>query len=181
MEDSSQVTIPTPEPETGPVPEPPPVSEPLYTLDASGNMVLLDPSGNVFVPSPPSPGEPVPPPILTMNDILNAREVILAKEAVDGQAFTAIPNQSVEFLRTRMIEWAKNGFANAYTLFTIPVTVPEVCSDGVSRNLTDYITFVSGKTIQEHVGGLQAKLPDFDVSFANFGGNVGIVVSRKSV
>ncbi len=127
-----------------------------------------------------TPAPPPPPPILTMNDIVNAREVILSKEVSDGDAFRGIPNQSVDFLRSRMIEWAKDGFRNAYTLFSIPISLPEVCSDGVSRNLTEYIEFVSGKPIQDHVAGLQAKLPDFDVSFANFGGNVGIVVSRKT-
>ena len=164
-----------------PAPEPAPAPEPLYTLDPSGNMYLFDPSGNMIPPAPPGPvSEPPPPPILTMSDIVNAREVILAKETADGELFCGIPNQSVDFLRTRMIEWAKNSFADAYTLFTIPASVPEVCSDGVSRDLTDYIQFVSGKSIQDHVASLQARLPDFNISFCNLGGSVGIVVSKKT-
>ena len=152
------------------VPAPEPAPAPTH-MDVSG--ILMDISGT---PMPPPP----PPPILTMNDIVNAREVILAKEASDSNAFCAIPNQSVDFMRNRMIEWAKGGFADAFTLFTIPVSVPEICSDGVTRSLTDYIEFVSGKPIQEHVAGLQTRLPDFNISFANFGGNVGIVVSKRT-
>jgi hypothetical protein len=79
----------------------------------------------------------------------------------------AIGSVSHDTLRPKLIAWALAGFPNAYTLMEIAVTPPPQCSDGVTRDLTDYITFCSGKSIQQHVTMLQEKLTDISVSFAN--------------
>jgi hypothetical protein len=51
----------------------------------------------------------------------------------------------------------------------------------VTRNLADYITFCSGKSIQEHVAVLQGMLPDIAVAFCYTGASIQIVVSRTTV
>lgn len=123
--------------------------------------------------------EPSPPPApISLADILNDIQVIQQKEAADKAALDSIGNSTAESLRPKLIAWALAGFPNAYTLLEVSVTPPAQCSDGVTRNLTDYITFCSGKTIQEHVALLQAKLADMTVSFANVGYAIAIVVSK---
>ncbi len=123
--------------------------------------------------------EPSPPPApISLADILNDIQVIQQKEAADKAALDSIGNSTAESLRPKLIAWALAGFPNAYTLLEVSVTPPAQCSDGVTRNLTDYITFCSGKTIQEHVALLQTKLADMTVSFANVGYAIAIVVSK---
>ena len=121
---------------------------------------------------------PSPPPPISIADILNSVEVIQQKEATDSASLHAIGNATIDSLRNTLVNWARLGFPNAYTLMEVTVTPPAQCSDGVVRDLTNYITFCSGKTIQEHVALLQEKLVDMTVSFANMGHAIAIVVSR---
>lgn len=118
-----------------------------------------------------------PPPPITLADILAATELIRAKEQVDKASLDAIGAQSFESLRATLIQWGVLGFPNAFPILSVAVTSPSVCSDGVTRNLADYIVFCSGKSIQEHVSELQTKLQDIVVSYANFGDHIAIVVS----
>lgn len=137
-------------------------------MDVSGEVV--DVSGIAIVPTPP--------PQITLADILAAAEVIEQKETQDRAALESVGAISFETLRTSLIQWAKAGFPNASTLYTVPITPPEACSDGVKRTLTEYVTFLTGKTMPEIVAPLQARCPEFVISFATTGPEILIVVSK---
>ena len=137
-------------------------------MDASG--ILIDISGVAIVPTPP--------PQITLADILAATELLEQKEAQDKSALESIGTISFETLRTTLIQWGKAGFPNASTLTTIAIVPPETCSDGVKRSLADYVPFVSGKTMAELIAPLQARCPEFVISFATTGPEILIVVSR---
>lgn len=143
-------------------------------MDASSE-VILDASGEVIRMSdlPQAP----PPPIL-LADILSAMEVVEQKETQDRTALEGIATISFDALRATLIQWAKAGFPNASPLYVVPITPPTVCSDGVTRPLSDYVTFLTGKTMAELIAPLQARLPDMAVSFATTGPEILVVVSK---
>lgn len=116
---------------------------------------------------------------ISLNDILGAVEILQQKEAADKALLDGIGSASFDSLRTSLITWASLGLPPAFTLMEVAIVPPSQCSDGVTRDLTSYITFCSGKTIHEHVALLQAKLTEMTVSFTNFGHAIGIVVSRS--
>lgn len=126
-----------------------------------------------------APAEEAPVQTISMADILNATEVVLQKETVDRVALQSIESISFDTLRTSLIRWASLGFPNAYTIHEIPISPPSVCSDGNARNLADYIIFLTGKPIQDHVASLQARILDIDVSFAYTGSSILIVVTKR--
>jgi hypothetical protein len=121
---------------------------------------------------------PPPPDVLTMSDLLSDQTVVVAKEQADKLLLETIGTQSVGNLRPKLVEWVLKGRPDAFPILSLAITPPSVCSDGETRDLTDYIPFCSGKTIREHVALLQDKLPDIQVSFANFGGVTTIVVLK---
>lgn len=131
---------------------------------------------------PPSVTEIVPVilpvPVITLNDILSSVEVVTQKEKDDKAALESIGNISYESLKSKLLTWATSGFSNVYEIHRLTIVPPTTCSDGVSRNLTDYIQFCSGKTIQEHVSGLQTRVQDMEISFANMSSYIAIVVSK---
>lgn len=122
---------------------------------------------------------PTGPPTISLQDILSSIEVVQNQEAQDKAALEAIGTISFNTLKASLIQWANAGFPNAYEIHRVYVTPPSVCSDGVVRNLADYIVFCSGKTIAEHVDVLHQRTPDIEVSFANMGSYIGIVVSKS--
>ena len=145
-------------------------------MDVSGDVsgVTMDVSGE-------RPLYVAPPPRVTIADILASQEVLIQAENLDRGSLNSIGQMSVDSLKTALIQWASAGFPNAFVIHDISINPPPRCSDGVSRNLADYITFCSGKTIQEHILLLQDMLPDIVVGFIYTGTNIQIVVSRPTV
>ncbi len=121
------------------------------------------------------PGEPY---IIRMSDILGTLQVDRARETQDKEKFDKIATLPYSDVRATLLQWATLGFPNAHTLYEIPISVPPMCSDGVVRNLDQYITFCSGKSIQEHVALLQVRMPDFAVGFVYTGNSIRLVVSQ---
>jgi hypothetical protein len=155
------------------------------TVDVSGEVVdvsgtTVDVSGT---PVDPTSGMiavlPTPPPPIRLEDILGSQQLLVAQESADKGALESIGTVSYDTLKPRLIQWAATGFNNAYTIYEVPMRAPPLCSDGASRSLQDYIEFVSGKTIADHVAVLQARLPDFVVSYAYSGSSILVVVSRS--
>ena len=127
-----------------------------------------------------TPAPPPAPPTISFDDIVSATEVLQAKEQADKALIESIGALTFESLRASLIQWGVAGFPNAYPILSLPITVPTPCSDGQTRTLADYITFCSGKTIQEHVDGLQQRVQGMVVSYANVSGAVTIVISKSS-
>jgi hypothetical protein len=152
-----------------PAPAPEPAEETPITMD-SISQVEGGPGSTVEPPPPPPP--------ITIDELLNSTAVILQKEADDKLALEAIGNISHDELKTKLLSWATSGFPNVYEIHRVTIVPPVACSDGVSRELSEYIVFCSGKTISEHVALLQAKVQGMSISFANMGTYISIVVSK---
>ena len=134
----------------------------------------------VFEGTEITPPEYVPSQTISLLDIANAMEVVQQKEARDKQLLDAIGSLPFEALKSSLIQWAILGYPNAHVIHSIVVSPPTPCSDGVVRDLSDYVIFCSGKPMHQHVEPLQARMTDITVSFANFGSFIGIVVTRSS-
>lgn len=139
---------------------------------------VVDSSNGFLTPMGAYSSEPPPPDILTLDDLLADQDLVLAKEAVDKSRLDSIWGQSVQALKPKLLEWVMKGKPDGFPILELKIVPPAACSDGVARSLADYIEFCSGKTIHEHVGLLQAKLPDIRVSFANVGGAVAVTVLK---
>ena len=133
------------------------------------------------VPAETVPTETVPVlPTLTLADILSSRDVLLQQEADDKRNIESFGQFGLEDLRTKLVAWALTGFTNNYSIRTLSVTAPPVCSDGVVRGLSDYIEFCSGKPLIAHLADLQKMLPDIQVGFTLVGSVIHLVVLRSN-
>ena len=121
---------------------------------------------------------PLPPPKITVADILASQEVLVQTEATHKALVDGISQMDITSLRNKLVLWGTLGFPNVYVIHEVAILPPACCSDGVSRDLANYITFCSGKTIQEHIASLQELVADIDVSFSYTGTTIQIVVSK---
>ena len=134
---------------------------------------------SAYIPTPAPAPAPAPP--LSLSDILAAGDLLVQKEAADKATLESIGAMTMAELRSYLIVWGRIGFPNAHVISSFTMILPGVCSDGVTRSLGDYIVFCSGKTLSEHIEVLQAKVtPDIQFGFADFGGTIGIVVTRTA-
>lgn len=139
-------------------------------VDVSGSITDVSGSQIAIQPTPPAP--------IYLDDILSSVQVLQQTEAEHRSVLESIGTLPYEYLKPALIQWATSGFRNAYPIYQIGITPPSLCSDGQARPLQEYIQFVSGRTIQEHVAVLQSRLPDMVVSFAYTGVAIVIVVSK---
>lgn len=120
----------------------------------------------------------LPPPIISLVDIMSALEVVVQKEKTDKSILNSISSLSYDDLKSKLVTWATLGFPNVYEIYRLVIVPPSTCSDGVSRSLTEYIEFCSGKTMQAHVESLQERVQDMVITFANMGTYIAVVVSK---
>jgi hypothetical protein len=146
-------------------------------VDASESTISLSDISGAYMMD--LSGTPVPPPTISLADILNASEVLKHKEDADKAALEGIGAITFDSLRASLIRWATAGFPNAYPVYEINIRVPDTCLDGVTRGLHDYIVYLTTKTIHDLVAGLQERLVDIVASFAYSGYSIQIVVSKQ--
>jgi hypothetical protein len=132
----------------------------------------------VSIITPDGPFVVLPPPVISMTDILSSVELLTQKEATDKSTLESIGAIPFDDLKSKLLTWGTLGFPNIYEIYRVAITPPTVCSDGVSRSLGDYIEFCSGKPIQDHVAVLQQRVQDMTISFTNMGTYIGIVVTK---
>lgn len=113
-----------------------------------------------------SGSEPPAPPVIRLDDILSDKALYLQQEAQDRDKFAPLLHPNLGDIRTKLVSWATRGFQPPCDLIVVDIMAPNICSDGVQRSFFDYIQFVSGKTMNEHVTSLQAILPDFVVAYS---------------
>jgi hypothetical protein len=104
--------------------------------------------------------------VIRLDDILADQNLFLQQEARDREKFNALANPDLGDIRAKLVAWASRGFQTPCDLVVIDITAPNICSDGVQRTFFDYIQFVSGKSIGEHMTTLQPILPDFQVAYS---------------
>jgi hypothetical protein len=142
-------------------------------MDISGGSVMDISTGEYnFQIEPPAPT------VIRLDDLLSHSTILLQKEATDAATLAAVGNPDMNSLRDRLVAWAVTGFAGSVRIAEISVTPPAQCSDGVVRDLGDYIQFISGKTVYEYLDILAQKLPDFRVAFVYMGSSIQFMVSK---
>lgn len=125
--------------------------------------------------APPTPG---PFYIITLDELVTSQEVLKKKEADDKVLADTIDNPNTVELRAKLLQWATAGFPDAFAVFSITITPPPVCSDGVTRGLYDYIEFCSGMSVINKMRALEGKLQGIQVLNSYSGNTITIHVSR---
>ena len=109
-----------------------------------------------------------PNPILTINDLVTHADVVLSKESLHRRVISTMStifNDSTT--KETMISWALTGFRPGFVVKEIDLEPPVVCSDGVKRDLAEYLNFISTPhKITDHFSALEACLPGIQVTYS---------------
>lgn len=123
--------------------------------------------------------EPGPPPMLIdIAELLASHAGIKQQEVTDRITLSVLLNPSRDSIRASMFRWAELGFPAIYIIQEVTVTPPGVCSDGVSRSLYDYITYLLGQDMGTINAAIQALCVGVHISYSFQGNTVRVHVSR---
>lgn len=123
------------------------------------------------------------PPIVTdavsMDDLMNDHSVILQREAnMSANLTDKLINVGAASLKPKLLEWASLNFPAIFVLISVPVDLPDVCSDGVSRSIQPFLEFCLGMKLSDVLVSLSKKLPGMGVSYSYTNSYVFIHVSK---
>lgn len=110
----------------------------------------------------------VPNPILTIDQLIANADVIRSNESVHRRILSTLSvffNE--ESTKENMLAWALSGFRPGFVVKELNFDPPVVCSDGVKREIAEYLNFVSTPyTIADHFSALEACLPGIQVTYS---------------
>jgi hypothetical protein len=129
-------------------------------------------------PQPTETGPAKPVYIITLDELISSQEVTKQKEADDKTIIDTLDNPNPVDLRAKLYQWAVQKFPDAFPVFSVTVNPPQICSDGVTRGLYDYIQFCSGMSIADKLLSLQAKMQGIQVLNSYSGNTITIHVSK---
>ena len=119
------------------------------------------------------------PDVVSMDSLMNDQSMLLQREASTKtflmEQLINVPSSS---LKPLLLQWASVGFPPAFILLQLPIDVPEICSDGVSRTPSQYIDFCMGPDAPQLYLALSSKLPGIMVSYAMIGSTLTAYVSK---
>lgn len=118
------------------------------------------------------------PTIVTMEELMASHAVIVEKESVDRTSLNALVNPTREQYRPQLFQWAAAGFPGIYVVQSFSVTPPDLCADGVRRDVNAYINYLTGSDMGAIVSNIQTLVTGIVVSFSFEGNSVRIHVSK---
>jgi hypothetical protein len=117
--------------------------------------------------------------LIDISELLASHAGIKQKEAADRITLSVLLNPSRDSIRASMFRWAELGFPAIYIIQELTVTPPGVCSDGVSRSLYDYITYLLGQDMGAINASIQALCVGVHISYSFQDNTVRVHVSRN--
>ena len=118
------------------------------------------------------------PQITTMDELLSSRAAVLAQETNDRAILFPLLNPTRESYRPQLFAWAAAGFPAIYVVQSFSFTPPNVCSDGVTRDVVAYAWYLLGTDIGQVIAKIQSLLTGITVSYSFDGNVLRIHVSR---
>jgi hypothetical protein len=119
-----------------------------------------------------------PPHIVTIEELMASHAVIVQKEAVDHNSLNALVNPTRDQYRPQLFQWAAAGFPGIYVVQSFSVSPPDLCADGVRRDVNAYINYLTGTDMGAVVANIQSLVTGIVVSFSFEGNSVRIHVSK---
>jgi hypothetical protein len=116
--------------------------------------------------------------IATLDELLSSYESTVAQETADRTALSVLVNPSRESFRPQLFQWAAAGFPNGYIIQSISINPPNICSDGVSRNVGKYVEYCIGTNLGAIIQSMTALMTGINPTWSTLGNTIRIHVTR---
>ena len=119
-----------------------------------------------------------PPHIATLEELMASHSAVIAKEKRDTEILNSLVYPSREEFRAQLFQWAASGFPDLYIIQSYPITPPDICSDGVMREIGKYIEYLIEMNLGEVIDGLKALMVGIQPSWSTNGNTLRIHVTK---
>ena len=119
-----------------------------------------------------------PVPIASMDELIASVGATRRKEEDDRLALQQFISIDRVKLREKLFEWAGLGFPNIFCALSVSISTPAPCSDGVTRNMYQYIEWVTNKTIPDMITNIQSQMDKIEVSYSIGGESFNLHITK---
>jgi hypothetical protein len=124
-------------------------------------------------------GETGPTSIASLDELMETYTVAIARETADRQSLSSLINPLRDQYRPQLFQWAGLGFPDVFIIQTFEINPPNICSDGVSRDMIPYLKFLlSPSTFDIALDTIRSLMPGIMVTFSFSGNTLMIHVSK---
>lgn len=138
-------------------------------FDINNLMYLYQPSTNVSSITDGSGSDPSGNVPFSIQDLINSQQVIINKENEDKINALAFVNLSIDSIKPQLYNWASAGFPVSYGVSSLSLTPPAVCSDGQTRNLMEYFTWLIQMTTEQWIYSMDLKTTGMYFTYSHNG------------
>lgn len=150
------------------------------TTSATGLTGSTGPTGVegsvVTATGPTGPTGPVY--IATIDQLVTQHSLALAQEATDRAALLPLTNPGSFAFTPALQAWASDGFPALGALVTITLTPPSPCSDGTTRTVYEYVSYLLGKDLGAATVALDAQFLGITIAYVLQANTLRICASR---
>ena len=118
--------------------------------------------------------------LLTLDQLMTTQNSARQQETTDRTDLQALVTPNMNQLNPLFIQWAASGFPDNYTLLSFNIVSPSPCSDGVTRNMYDYISFLIGMDMSAAIVRFDGFFQGMTIAYNMTGSTLTIVVSKST-
>jgi hypothetical protein len=123
--------------------------------------------------------EVVPTPPITIEELMDSYDAKVAQEELDKTTVSNMINESSDSLRIVLLQWASLRFPDAYIIKRITLNIPSICSDGVTRTVSEYFMYCLGSDMVTLLEKFKEKVQGIDFGYSFENNTLRIHVSRS--
>jgi len=116
--------------------------------------------------------------LVSIDDLTTEQQLAIQKETMDRNALLPFTNPTSDFLTPLLKKWSSIGFPDYYTIFSVTVTPPQTCSDGITRDFVGYLAFLIGNDLITQITKFDSLLKGITAGYGITGSNLNIIVSK---
>jgi hypothetical protein len=129
-------------------------------------------------PFPHGPTGPIY--IMTMEQLVQYHDTTVEAENKDKVAMDFIVKPSTSGVQQNLIQWATAGFPASYQVLSVSLIRPSPCSDGQSRNMQSYISYLTGSDIMTLTTNFASHFMGISFSYSIAGNVVNLHASKTA-
>jgi hypothetical protein len=154
-------------------------SEKTEPTESIGPTESTGPTGPAPFLLPVAPMEFVPTPPITIEELMDSYDAKVAQEELDKTTVCNMINESSDSLRIVLLQWASLRFPDAYIIKRITLNIPSICSDGVTRTVSEYFMYCLGSDMVTLLEKFKEKVQGIDFGYSFESNTLRIHVTRS--
>ena len=118
--------------------------------------------------------------LLTLAELQKSQAGLVKQESTDRATLGPLITPNMRIMNSTFQTWASVGYPPLYRLLSMTLLHPSPCSDGITRNMYDYCSWLMGVPLSTQVETFDANFLNIETSYGFSGNTLLIYITAGS-